>query len=220
VVGNTNATVDCIKQNIREFRVESPVLFYGDGQCVPRGEWQVRGTPIAYLVNPQGVIVGHGSGRRISELLTALDFYTSQPVPDPPLGLRCAWTLDNLPEVELILELRSPQRQPLDIEINYRYVDLVFDDTGDLIEVTRTCPVDDGPEISFTVDFDDSCERRWPVSIDALQSEGLEYVVEVRIPGSEEWQDGRGVWVWQGGELIYEYPENCRERAWSSAGPR
>jgi hypothetical protein len=218
VVGYNNASVHCAKQNIRDLHVTSPVLFFGDGKCVPRGEWRVLGSPIAYLVNPQGVIVSYRSGNRIPELLTALEFYTAQPEPAPPLGLRCFWNLDGLPEVELLLELRSPQRRPLDIEIDYRYVDLVFDDTGKLIEVTRHCPVADGPELSFTVGFDDSGELSWPVIIDARDFEALEFLVRVRIPGSEHWQDG-GIWVWQGGELVYAYPEHCRERAWSSMGP-
>lgn len=218
LVGYSNASVGYAKRNIRDFDVTSPVLFYGDGPCVPRNEWQVRGTPIAYLVDPQGVIISYRSGNRIPELLTLLEFYTAQAEPDPPLGLRCAWNLDSLPEVELLLQLRSPRREPLDIEIDYRYVDIVWDENGKVTEVNRIHPVEDGPELSFTVGFDDASELTWPVMLDAQDYEGMEYVVAVRIPGSDDWRDG-GIWVWQGGELFYENDQYCRERAWSSIGP-
>ena len=211
---------ESIKARIDQFDIDWPMLVFNRGEIVPKAEWHNHGNPMAYLVNPQGVIVGIGPGAlRIGDALTALEFFTAQPEPDPPLGLRCSWNLDDLPEVELILELRSPRREPLNIEIDYRYVDLIFDDAGELIEVNRIRPVEDGPELSFTVGFDDSCEVNWPVMLDALDYEGLEFVVAVCIPGSEEWRDGRGLWVLQGGELFYEYDQYCDERAWPSMGP-
>lgn len=220
----TTTDYGLLKQRLDEYAIGWPVLLFSPDphkamNSVPQAEWQVRGNPIAFLINPAGVIVGSGPGAKpISELLTALEFYTSQAEPDPPLGLRCSWNLDDLPQVGLYLELSSPRRAPLDIEIDYRYVGLVFDDAEKLIEVNRICPVEDGPEMSFTVGFDDTSELVWPVVIDALEYDGLEFVVKVRIPGSEDWQDG-GIWIRQGGELLFEYPEHCRERAWGSAGP-
>lgn len=211
---------ESIKKRIEQFDIDWPMLVFNPDEMVPKAEWHNHGNPMAYLVDPQGVIVGSGPGaQRIGDLIAALEFYTAEPEPAPPLGLRCSWNLDSLPEVELLLELRSPRREPLDVEIDYRYVDIVWDEAGEVTEVNRICPVEDGPELSLTVGFDDACELTWPVMLDAQDYEGIEYVVAVRIPGSEEWRDGRGLWVLQGGELFYESDRYCRERAWPSLGP-
>ncbi len=210
---------ETIKKRVEQFDIDWPMLVFNRDEMVPKAEWHNRGNPMAYLVDPQGVIVGSGPGaQRIGDLLTLLEFYTAQPEPDPPLGLRCSWNLDSVPDVELILELSSPRREPLDIEIDYRYVDIVWDESGKVTEVNRIHPVEDGPELSFTVGFDHSCELSWPVTIDAQDYEAIEFAAAVRIPGSEHWRQG-GIWVLQGGELVFEYPEYCRERAWPSLGP-
>jgi hypothetical protein len=220
-----------LKQRIREFNIDWPLLLFNPDpnralRSVPYAEWQVRGKPIAFLINPQGVIAGCGAGpTNISELLDLLEFYSAQQKPQPPPGLRCSWNLDEMPYLKLELEVYSPQRKPLDVEVDYRFLDLSFDDEGNLTEVNRVCPVEDGPEVCFTVGFDDISEQRWRVAFNAqdpatLQDyEGLEFVVSVRVPGSENWRDGQGLWVHQGGEVTFEYPESFRERAWSTVGP-
>lgn len=221
-----------LKQRIREYDIDWPLLLFNPDphralRSVPFAEWHVPGKPVAFLVNPQGVIAGCGAGStNISELLDLLEFYDAQPQPDPPLGLRLSWNLDNLPEVELLLDLDSPQREPLAVEVDYRFLNLEFDDDGNLIKVDRICPVAEGPEVSFNIGFDETCEQRWRVQINAQDPdsredyEGLEIVVSVSVPGSEDWRDGHGLWVHQGGELIFGLPEHCRERAWTQVGPR
>lgn len=68
VTPEPNSAADHLKQTIREYGIDFPVLFYGDGPKVANREWNVSGNPIGFLIDPQGVIVAKGRGIQTREL--------------------------------------------------------------------------------------------------------------------------------------------------------
>jgi hypothetical protein len=148
-----------VKRVLREQHVDCPVIYCaGSSQIValtkqpdyvaPQArEWNIRGVPATFLVDPQGVVVAKHLRRELAP--AALDYFLNLDTPYPPVGLRTSFTVQDGEQVVLRLEVSNPRRTPLQLEVNYALVE------ADIIEFhgmtipsnrRRHNPVEGGPE--------------------------------------------------------------------------
>lgn len=106
--------------------------------------------------------------------------------------------------MQLEIELSSPQRRPLLVQVDYVLVKLVCDAEGNITQVTRVKPVQQGPELEFNVDCGARGEAAHEVGIDLTGYQGVEYEVRVLLPGTESARNGEGFWVRQRGWYYFD----------------
>lgn len=212
ITSQGNSLVDHLKQTIREYGIDWPILFYGDGDKVPQAEWQCRGNPIAFLINPQGVIVGHAFGaKNTPNLIDAYEFLSENPS-IPPIGVRLHFDAGDETGGVMYLDLSNPCREEIKVEIDYRFLDFDFGEDGRFSRFERYTPNPDGPEEVLTVEFNGTSEMIVPVSIEAGIYEMVECKVRVMLPGTENLSGGRGIWTHQWAEIRFGVPDHCIER--------
>jgi hypothetical protein len=205
VVPEDNVGADRLKRTIKQYNVDFPVLFYGDGPRIAQNEWDIRGNPFAFLIDPQGVITAkaHG-GLQIHELAELAAWIQQHGRDIPRARVRTAASSTDSQHVDLLLDLSSPQRMPLEVQIDYVLYDLKYDETGKLIEVTKTKPVEQGPELEFAVDCGAWSEAIRHLTIDLAGYDGFQYEVRVLLPGTEDARDGKGFWAYQRGWYYFD----------------
>jgi hypothetical protein len=203
VTPQPNSAAIHLKQTIRKYRLDCPVLFYGDGPKVANKEWDIHGNPIGFLIDPQGTIIAKGVGLQTHELAELAEWIHEHGGIAPRVGLRTAVHPATDGSIDLALELSSPGRVPLQVQLDYKLVQLEYDAAGTLIKVTRTKPVEQGPEQELTVDCGDWGEVVHHLSIDLTGYQGIEYEVRVLLPGTDSARDGKGFWARQAGWYFY-----------------
>lgn len=195
---NVDAAADVgkLKDMLAAADVDFPVLYYGEEMdSPPAREWHIAGIPSAYLINPQGVIVAHPLARYNLTLVDLYERLSADPAAFAPAGLRASSEITSEEQIDIIVELYSPQRLPLKVAVDYTLPRFVWDmATGDMVECERTRPNGSEPEFEFEVDFEDSCEQTITLPVDVREYSGLEALVTVLIPGTAELNDGQGVW--------------------------
>lgn len=204
VTREPNSAAAHLKQTIRKFRLDCPVLFYGDGPKVAYDEWDISGNPIGFLIDPQGTIVAKGVGLQTHEVAELAVWIQDHAGVTPRAGLRIAAHPAAGQSIDLALELSSPGHEPLRVQLDYKLVQLEYDTAGTLVKVTRTKPVEQGPEQEFTVDCGDWGDVVHHVSLDLTGYQGIEYEVRVLLPGTDGARDGQGFWARQTGWYFFD----------------
>jgi len=175
-------------------------------------EWNVRGVPATFLLDPQGnVVAQHLRG---SSLIDICEYYLSlDPVP-PPIGLRTSYSVQGDGMVELLVDVSSPDRIDLEVKVDYVFYTLERDGSGKPIYRGHgekiTNPGKGVPEYEYTAD----CRQGQTVEsvmIDCRGFDGLSYRVQVKVPGTDDLNGGKGIWLRQGGEIYLNFPEHSRE---------
>ena len=205
VTPEPSSEVKHLKQTIKKQGIDFPVLFYGDGPKVANKEWNVHGNPIGFLIDPQGDIVAKGRGNQTHDLPELARWMLEQGGEEPRVGLRTAVHPADGQSVDLALELASQQHSPLQVQVDYVLVNLEFDAAGTLVNVTRTKPVEQGPEEEFSEDCGKWGEVVHHLSIDLTGYQGIEYEVRVLLPGTDDAHDGKGFWARQRGQYYFEH---------------
>lgn len=204
VTPEPNSADSHLKLTIKKYGIDFPVLFYGDGPKVAHNEWNVHGNPIGFLIDPQGVVVAKGRGNQTHELVELALWMLEQGRDTPRVGLRTAVHPAAGQSIDLALELSSPDRVPLQVQLDYMLVQLEYDAAGKLVQVTRTTPVEQGPEQEFSVDCQDGGDVVRHVSLDLTGYQGIEYEVRVLLPGTAGARDGQGFWARQRGWYYFD----------------
>jgi len=204
-----NKGAERLKSVIAQYEIDWPVLFYGDGPCVPNKEWHVSGVPIAFLVNPQGVIVCHAMGTTACNSMVGTYEQLRRQGDPAPAGMRLRPSTEGNTFV-VRMELYNPSRSPLDLAIDCQYIDMEWTD-GKLTKAEYIDPVKHGPEQRLSVEFNDASEMVYEWRLDAGQYESLLCDVYMRLPGctgDDLWGGGWTIqrcWVNPGG------PKYCKE---------
>jgi hypothetical protein len=233
-----------VKQVLHEYDVDCPVVFPGKQALFtgPRtferdeyidaltasqaAEWGIRGIPASFLVNPQGVIVAkHLRGKAVQ---ATLDFCLNNSDATPLAGVRVsahtsgggnpAEMSDGQPmthhRFELDVELYSPLRRELTIQLNYSLVSatrMEYEGVEILTKRRFTKPDPDGPEEEIQVQFRESCEAIASFTIDANGYDGVQYSIRILLPGSGSYCDGEGIWTKQIGNYYFDFPSYTYE---------
>ena len=187
--------------------------------------WGISSLPAVFLVNPDGVIVA----KRLpsSSWGAALHHFIEGSVSRPWAGVRASFEASgstgdsdslsdvaqiaeqDLRQLELRVELYSPQREPLTAQLDYYLISAeVAEIEGCRMPTKRRFiqPNPDEPEETAVISFTDSCEAVWSLTIDAQGYAGVQYVIRVLIPGTKSLDDGRGIWTKQIGNVYFDYP--------------
>jgi hypothetical protein len=210
VAAGASQKSDFVRGLIREHDIQFPMLAW-EGKAVPYDEWNVGGNPIAYLVDPEGTIAAGARGATpVHDLLTYLEAVA--PLPERPAPVRLSVSTEiGADGFTVLAEVGSPMRVPLTVAVDYRLVDLTFDESGKLTDVTRTERFRDVPELTRVVACSEgeSLER---FEIPGGSYEGIEYAVRVLLPGSEQLNEDRGCWTAQQAQAFRDMPEITSER--------
>jgi peroxiredoxin len=185
---------------IRQAHIDYPVIYDGDGWGgVHATEWGVDSIPSTFLIDPQGNIVA--TNLRGAALRPALDFFLNYPGVYAPLGLNCGSRAAADGGRSLLVNLTSPERQPVHLRVSYVYETLAWaaDDPGHQrppVKSELLARPQDGPDQELTVEFKDFCEQQVEVALPAQPAaQRLEYYVEAELPGTEKLLHGQGIWV-------------------------
>lgn len=214
ITSEPNEGVDHCKQTIADFGIDFPVLFFGDGENVPKTEWNVRGNPIGFLVNPQGVIVAHAVGaRQLPGMIDLFEHLSALETDYPPVGLRVELVSTDEQGAELILDLNDAARRSVRIEIDLEFLDVEWDEeAGEFLRFERYKPDEENPEIVLEEKFGESSQLSLPVNIPAEIYEHVSLRIRMRLPGTEDLLDGEGLWTYQKAELIFDDPDSFEEQ--------
>ncbi|MCH7472163.1 TlpA family protein disulfide reductase [bacterium] len=206
---DSERTLDGLKQTIRENGIDYPVLYDGGGwQSVPAVEWDIHSIPATFLIDPQGNIAA--TNLRGETLGPGLDFFLDYSGVYTPIGVRSAKTVNGDGSVVVRLELSSPQRKPLKVEVDYYHVRNVWaeDDPEHEGRPAREYvrADEENPEIEFEMGFTGSFgEATYEFTIPAVDGAvSLTYNVSVMLPGTEHLLDGEGIWVRERGSVRFE----------------
>jgi hypothetical protein len=205
VTREPNSAAGHLKQTIRQYGIDCPVLFYGDGPKTAHDDWDISGNPMGFLIDPQGVIAARARGAAEIVELEELCLWLLEHGGDVARArVRTAAGSADRRNVDLTLELSSPQRKPLAVQVDYVLYDLIYDENNKMVDVIKVKPVEHGPEMELTADCGAWGETIERVAVDLTGYDGLQYEVRVLLPGTGEARDGQGFWVRQRGWYYFD----------------
>jgi len=193
-------TADAMNKVIRDYDIDYPVVFDGQGwKTVQAVEWGIHSIPATYLVDPQGNIVA--KGLRGETLAPGLEYFLGQPGPVPPIGMRVSTVKNDDGSVDVLVDLSSPQRKPLQLTLDYshyRYSWAADDPEHKNRPISSETIEKDAanPEVKMLVDFAGTCDQVQVFHIDAIENtHRLSWEVSVQLPGTENLLAGKGIWI-------------------------
>lgn len=191
-------TVDDLHQVLKEYGIDYPVLFDGNGwDTVMAEEWGVKSIPATFLLNPDGVIVA--TNLRGEQLGPMLEFLIHGQQPYQPAGLRSSYTKNDDGSVAVLMELASPSHETLKIKADYWYMRMIYaeDDPAHERQAVDVEYIDENePDIELSIDFAEFCDGVYEFTVPAMDdTERVYWYVGVQVPGTEEMFDGEGFWI-------------------------
>jgi hypothetical protein len=185
VSADSAETLPDLRRTIHKYRLAYPVIYDGGiydeegGSPIPAVEWNIRGWPSSFLVNPQGVIVANDL--RGDKLAPMLDRYLNGSL--PIIGLRGYAVANDDRSVSVYAEVLSADHQPVEVTGDYYHADWIWD--KDFVVIDEISGHDDFPEPAVLTfgDFGDAVyEFRLP------PSEDIDYYaiwLLATVPGTE-----------------------------------
>ncbi|MBN2082846.1 TlpA family protein disulfide reductase [bacterium] len=186
VSSDTAEDLPRLKQAIRQQRLPYPVIYDGGiydpdeiGRALPAVEWNVRGWPATFLIDPQGVIVANEV--RGEDLAEILDFYLSG---NAPVVSLCGYARENADRsISIFAEVGNTSREPVRVTAWVYTADWTWDE--DCIVINEESGMAENPE-TVLVSFDDFCESVAEIVLPA--DEAIDYYscwLEATVPGTE-----------------------------------
>jgi thiol-disulfide isomerase/thioredoxin len=165
-------------------------------------EWSISGVPASYLISPDGTIAAKRIRRDNAPAM--LGYFIGRGEPYVPIALRTSASANGKLQVTVLIEAASASHEPLQARISYRLEHVEYRDyEGSLFQDRSTIEFTDWITSELCLMFDEFSDATQPYSIDASGYQGLQYRVEVLLPGSERYQDGTGLWLRQYGSLDF-----------------
>lgn len=193
-------TADDMNKVIREMGLDYPVLFDGNAwSSVQAVEWGIHSIPATYLIDPQGNVVA--KGLRGESLRPGLDYFLNQQGPTPPIGMRAAAKKNDDGSVDVRVELDSPRRQPLKVQVDYAFYRYAWapedpEHKGRPISSETIEQDPANPEVTSTVEFKDACESVQVFHVPAVENtHRFGWEVSIELPGTEALVNGKGLWI-------------------------
>jgi thiol-disulfide isomerase/thioredoxin len=116
---DSSQSLGALRKLIRRQRIDHPVLWFGPTDDAWGGlEWEINLMPVAYLIDPQGVIVYRIDER--FQLLQALSHFIDQHPGLPVPSIEFTGKRNSDDSVRLELRVDCPDHQPVDVMINVR----------------------------------------------------------------------------------------------------
>ncbi len=212
-------TLPGLRKLIRKHRIKYPVLWFGP-EDVSWGElgWNIRGVPDAYLIDPQGNILLH---TYVDETFAdRVTYIIDHPGQFSPFGME--WTAKELADgnYSLTLHVTNPLHSPLNIklEVAKGVKEYVEERNGELVPID---PIPAGKEwnCSSYYTLDGYSDYSQLVSFNEFGEVDVNLVIphidrawllwfnaEFVIPGTEEFDAGKGIKLVSGGDLDIETP--------------
>jgi peroxiredoxin len=193
-------TLPRLRKAIKWHGIKYPVLFDGGfWETVIAQEWDIRAIPATFLIDPQGVVVA--TSLRGEFLRPALDFLMNYPGGFTPIGARLSGVVQDDGSVATFVELDSPKREVIWVELDYTYICFTYaedDPNHERRWIKREIiqPDENNPEATWSVAFEDASERVIAYTIPAVENVSrIICAMKVRLPGTEALVDGQGIWV-------------------------
>ncbi len=211
-------TAAAMKEFVASLPIEPHVIYSGGGP-LPIGppvlvapdwdsyapqatEWGVSGVPASYLITPDGTIAAKRIRRdNVDDLL---DYFLGRGAAYAPIALRTSVSYSDDAQVNVMIEAASASHAPLQARITYRLERVAYKEyEGCLIQDRGTREYTDWVTSELCLMFSEFSDAVQPCLIDASGYQGLQYRVEVLLPGSGRYKDGAGLWLRQYGDLDF-----------------
>jgi thiol-disulfide isomerase/thioredoxin len=193
-------TVDQLKPELKKAGAKYPCIYQGGTwKTPPAVEWEIRGIPASFLLNPQGVIVA--TNLRGENLRPALDFFLNHKGDYAPISITAELGKREFGQpLPVHFALANPRQTPLNLRINVEQYIPVFaaDDPehkGQPVDM-KVVTLKDGPDYTEAVDCSKFGFGEYDLTLELdPQATYLSIDYETQLPETVTASNPDGIWL-------------------------